>query len=463
MAIFNESLLQEVLGQQRLYFNQNNPIPISERIANLKTLKSALKKNHSKILKALHVDLGRGEAEALLGEVGVLNHEIDFTIKNLAEWAQPKKVSTPWELFRTKSVIYREPLGQTLIIAPWNYPIQLLLAPWIASLAAGNTAILKPSELAPACSEVIKNLIEENFPSELVWVAEGGVEVSQALLKEKFDHIFFTGGEVVGKVIMKAAAEHLTPVTLELGGKSPCIVDSDADLKIAAQRITWGKFFNAGQTCVAPDYAFVPKAKLESFVEEMKNALDYAYGSEPKKSEDFGRIINSRHWERLKGYLGQGKIAIGGKVSEKEKYISPTLLIDVKATDPVMQEEIFGPILPVMTYENLDEVIAFVKSRSKPLALYLFSENAKTQKRILEKLSYGGGCINDALIHLGNPKLPFGGVGKSGMGSYHGETGFLTFSHQKSVCIRPLGFDLPLRYPPYASKVKWLRWIFAGG
>lgn len=413
--------------------------------------------HETEIAEALHLDLHKSEAEAFLTEISFCLAEIDFALKKLKKWMKGKKVPTALVYQPAKSRIYPEPLGVVLILGPWNYPFQLIVSPLVAAIAAGNCAVLKPSELAPATSRLLKKMSEAVFDPKFVAVAEGETEVATALLAERWDHIFFTGGTKIGQIVMEAAAKHLTPVTLELGGKSPCIIDSECDLDVTVRRIVWGKFMNAGQTCVAPDYVMLPAGFRGKFLELAKKEIESFLGQDSRLSPDYGRIVSDRHFARLESLLKGPEIALGGKTSREEKYFSPTVLVDVDWSHPVMKDEIFGPILPILEYGTLDEVIETVNSHPKPLALYFFSRNKERTESVLKKCSFGGGCINDVLIHLGNPRLPFGGVGPSGMGGYHGEFGFQTFSHYKSVIHRKFAFDWHFRYPPYQEKLKWLK------
>lgn len=425
----------------------------------LELLDKAIRENEEKVFAALKADLGKPAVESYIGEVALLYDEIRYALKHIRKWMKPRRVGTPLVQAISSSHIYHEPVGVVLIIGPWNYPFQLLLAPLVGAIAAGNCAVIKPSELAPATSLVVREIISRYFNPAYVVVLEGGVEVSQALLAEKFDHIFFTGGTQVGKVIMQAAVKHLTPVTLELGGKSPCIVDAETDLDKTARRIVWGKFFNAGQTCVAPDYLLVPGSIKKALLERMSFYATAFFGPEPARSPDYARIINQRHFSRLSGFLPEGKNVIGGTADEASLYIAPTVKTEVSLTDKVMGEEIFGPILPVIEVRDLDEAIEIVCERPKPLALYFFSKSGGNQKRVLNEISFGGGCINDTLVHFGNPRLPFGGVGESGMGAYHGQYGFEIFSHRKAVVRKSFLIDPSLRYPPYKNRLSLLKRI----
>lgn len=454
--------ISETLGRQRAYFNAGHTQPIEFRLAQLKALKQAILDYQPEILAALKADLNKPELEAYLTEIGVTK-EINYAIKHLPTWARPKSVSLPLEQLPAKGRIYAEPLGVVLIIGPWNYPFQLMISPLIGAIAAGNCALLKPSELAPQTSRVIAKLIQATFDPAYITVAEGGLEVSQALLVERFDHIFFTGGTQIGRVVMAAAAQHLTPVTLELGGKSPCIVDSDIQLEYTARRIVWGKFLNAGQTCIAPDYLLVDRRIKPKLLAAMQQAIREFYGDDPAQSPDYARIVNDRHFGRLSQLLpassAEGEIVAGGSTNAAQRYIAPTILDQVTPEAAVMQEEIFGPILPMLEYDNISEAIALIKARPKPLALYLFTRDAKLQALVLAQTSSGGVCMNDTIMQIAASSLPFGGVGESGMGSYHGKASFDTFSHYKSVLVKNFWFDLKWRYAPYAGKLELFKKI----
>lgn len=420
---------------------------VQERIRILQDLKAAIKQHEKDILQALAHDLHKSEQEAYTTEIGMVYEEINHTIKHLHKWAKPTRVKTPLTHIGSKSMIIKEPYGSVLIIAPWNYPFQLALSPLVGAISAGNAVILKPSELTPAVSQVISTIMKRVFQEDHAAVVEGGVDVSTELLKLPFDYIFFTGSVAVGKVVMEAAAKHLTPVTLELGGKSPSIVMPDADIKLAAKRITFGKFTNAGQTCIAPDYLLVHESIKEELLREMTACIRDFYGEHPETHPHFGKNVSRRHFDRLTQFLSNGTIVTGGQRNEQELKIAPTILDHITWEDPVMQEEIFGPILPVMTFDSLHEAVHMIKARPKPLALYLFTTSKETESYILDNLSFGGGCINDTLMHVATPYLPFGGVGESGMGRYHGKDSFFTFTHEKSVLRQTNRFDLSFRYP----------------
>ncbi|AST92496.1 aldehyde dehydrogenase family protein [Sutcliffiella cohnii] len=443
--------------KQKQFFLSGKTKEIDFRKAALQKLRGAIKNNEQQLIDALKADLNKSEFEAYTTEIGILLEEIRFTLKHLPSWVKPQKVKTPITHIGSTSYVYPEPYGVTLIISPWNYPFQLAVAPLIGAIAAGNCAIIKPSELTPKTSQLLSLIISSIFPREFVAVAEGDVETSQALLNENFDYIFFTGSVQVGKVIMEAAAKNLTPVTLELGGKSPCIVHEDANIKIAAKRIAWGKFMNAGQTCVAPDYLYVHKRIKEDFLLHFKKATEELYSENPLSNPNFTRIVSERHFNRLQSFLNNGTVTIGGNVNKEGLTIEPTVLTNISWDDPIMQDEIFGPILPVMEYEQLSDIIEGIHNHPNPLALYVFSENESIQKEVLNNISFGGGCINDTVYHLASPYLPFGGVGNSGIGSYHGKGSFNTFSHNKSVLKQTTKFDLPFRYPNVKDGLKKIK------
>ncbi|MDY6781002.1 MAG: aldehyde dehydrogenase [Cyanobacteriota bacterium] len=450
----------EKITQQRQFFQTGETRNIEFRLSQLKRLKQLILKNQDAIALALKADLGKPQFEAMGAEILLCVEELNLTIKNLKNWAKPQRVSAPLSQFPSSARVICEPLGVVLIIGAWNYPFQLVIAPLIGAIAAGNCAILKPSELAANTSKLIADLIAKTFDPKLIAVVEGGKETTQALLAEKFDHIFFTGSHRVGKIIMEAAAKHLTPVTLELGGKNPCIIEPDTPVELTAKRIAWGKFINAGQTCIAPDYLLVHNSIKDELCQALVGAIRELYGENPAKSPDYARIINDFHFERLRALLNEGKIAVGGETNAEEHYIAPTVLDGVNWNSEIMEEEIFGPILPLIEYSNLEEAIAEINARPKPLALYLFSKSKTTQQRVLNSTSSGGVCLNDTIVHFISPELPFGGVGESGMGAYHGKLTFDTFSHKKGVLKRSFLLDLKLRYPPYGGKVKLLKWLF---
>ncbi|UKS66366.1 aldehyde dehydrogenase [Rossellomorea marisflavi] len=427
---------QDLLTKQRTYFRTGETKSVSFRINTLNTLKSLVQKHEQDILDAVKQDLNKSELEAKRAEVGLVIGEIDFMVENLEEWAATKEVPTPASHEGAKSFIQPEPYGSALVIAPWNYPFQLAVTPLVGAIAGGNTAVLKPSELTPKTSALLSTLINDNFPEEYLHVVEGEVETSTALLKEDFDYIFFTGSTGVGKIVAEAAAKHLTPTTLELGGKSPTIVHEDANLDEAAQRIARGKFANAGQTCVAPDYLLVHSSVKDELMSKFKEVITASYGENIVENPNFGHVVSERHFDRLVGFLDNGSIVTGGKHDRDNLIIEPTILDNISWDDSVMQDEIFGPILPVMTYDSLDEIIEPIVKRPKPLALYLFSDDETVQDQILSTISFGGGSINDTINHMTSHYLPFGGVGDSGMGAYHGKASFDTFTHFKSVLKR---------------------------
>lgn len=448
-----------LVGKQKAFYRTGKAKDINYRLKALQKLRAAIKANEQKFIKALKVDLNKSEFEAYTTEIGVVLEEIRFTQKHLRSWVKPQRVKTPLTYFGASSHIYFEPYGVALIIAPWNYPFQLSLAPLIGAMAAGNCAVIKPSELTPRISEVLGQLISELFPEEYIAVVQGGVETSQALLQETFDTIFFTGSVPVGKIIMEAAAKHLTPITLELGGKSPCIVHEDAQIQLAAKRIAWGKFMNAGQTCVAPDYVYLHQKVRNEFLKELKKSIRELYGERPLDNPNYTHIVSEKHFNRLTAFLNDGEVIIGGGRDKNHLVIAPTVLTGITWEDSVMQEEIFGPILPILEYSDLCEVFDGIHNHPNPLALYLFTESSSVQHEVLKHVSFGGGCINDTLYHLVSPYLPFGGVGSSGMGAYHGKGSFDTFSHKKSILKQTTRFDIPLRYPNIKNGLKMIKYI----
>ncbi|MFH1188578.1 MAG: aldehyde dehydrogenase [bacterium] len=451
--------LTHLIQTQKDFFNEGITKNIDFRINILRTLKKIIENNEDRIIAAIQKDLGRNEVETYLSEIAPVISEIKYTLKHLKKWARPKKVPSPFILLPAKSYHYAESYGTVLIISPWNYPFQLVFSPLIGAIAAGNCAVIKPSELSPYTSQVITDLITTNFEPSYIAAVEGGVEETTELLAQKFDYIFFTGGTNVGRIIMEAAAKHLTPLTLELGGKSPCIVHEDADIKTSARRITWGKYFNAGQTCTAPDYLLVHKKIKKELLEQIKKTIETFYGTNPQTSNDYGRIINERHFDRLSSLLDEGKCIIGGKTDREKKYISPTVIDSVSWNDKIMADEIFGPIFPVIEYEDLDEVIRTLKNHPKPLALYFFSKDNAQQKKIVRELSAGGISINDTMAHIQNIALKFGGVGQSGMGAYHGRSSFDTFTHYKAVCKRYCIAEPKAKYPPYTMPIRYVKKI----
>ncbi len=450
---------ESLFKKQADYFTSGKTRSISTRIDNLKLLRSTILAYENEISEALHNDLHKSKFEAYATEIGFVLDEIRYHIRHLRKWAKPQRSSTPVTNFPASSYTVSEPLGTVLIISPWNYPFQLIIAPLIGAISAGNTAILKPSEISTATSKAIEKLINNTFDPGFIHVLEGDASVTQSLLKLDFDHIFFTGSPRVGRIIMQEAAKKLIPVTLELGGKSPCIVDSGINIKLAAKRIVWGKFLNAGQTCIAPDYLLVNSIVKDRFLEELKNTVIEFFGEEASESPDYPRIISEANIERLSVLLENTDIYYGGNFNKDDKYFEPTIVDNVKLEMPIMKQEIFGPILPVITYEEISEVIDIVNSMPKPLALYFFSKNKKKQKEVVNNISAGGVTINDTVMHIASSKLPFGGVGNSGIGSYHGRFSFDTFSNQKPVVYKGNWLDIPIRYAPYGNKLKILKWL----
>ena len=434
--------------------------PLQWRLEQLDRLDAALSVNSDAVLDALAKDLGKPDVEAYF-EVVAVRQEISLCRRQLRRWIAPKKVGVPLSQRPGRAEVIAEPLGCVLIIGPWNYPFHLAIQPLVSALAAGNTAILKPSEHAPATAQLISSLIEQAFPPEIVQVVQGDGNTAQALLAERFDHIFFTGGERIGKLVMAAAAQHLTPVTLELGGKSPAVVLSDADLEVTSRRLVWGKCLNAGQTCIAPDYLLVESSARASLIQALGERLTACFGEEPLDSSDLASIVNDAQYARLSALLEQarerGQVLLGGTCDPERRRIAPTVIQVNDREDPLMQEELFGPLLPILEVDGLDQAIEWINQRPKPLALYLFSSSQQHQETVLNTTSSGGVCFNDVVMQVGVPELPFGGVGASGMGAYHGKAGFDTFSHQRSVLRRPFALDLPFRYPPYAGRLPLMR------
>ena len=450
MKINNHSpeRITKIIEAQRDFFASGATLTYEFRREQLKKLQVALKEWEKPLCKALWNDLHKSPEEAILTELSIVGGELKNHIHKLKSWMKHKRRSTPIKMMPSYSRITSEPLGNTLIISPWNYPVQLLLNPLVGAISAGCTAILKPSPYVPETSATIEKMIQECFDEKYIAVVQGNREINSMLLNEKFDLIFFTGSPALGKKVMQAAAQNLTPVILELGGKSPCIVDKEADIKTAARRIAWGKTLNAGQTCIAPDYLLIHTSLSEKFASAMRDELKRLHGEDIHKSKNFVRMVNDRAFERVAGYLKDGRIVFGGTTIAEERYIEPTLLADVDPNSPVMQEEIFGPILPMITFDNLEEALLFVNKREKPLALYYFG-NKKRGFEVIKRTSSGGTCINDTIMHIANENLPFGGVGNSGMGHYHGRDSFDAFSHKRAVVITPTWLDLPFRYMPY--------------
>lgn len=447
----NNIYIEEMVKKQRTYFAEVRTLKVEQRIEALNRLEQGILNCEQDLYAALKKDLGKSRAESYMCEVGLTLSELRFVRKHVRKWSREKRVLTPLAQFHAKSFTVQEPYGVVLVMSPWNYPVLLTLEPLIGVLAAGNCCVLKPSAYSPATSAVMKKMIADTFPEEYVTVVEGGREENQNLLSQKFDYIFFTGGVQVGKLVMEKAAANLTPVTLELGGKSPCIIDKSANLKLAARRLAFGKYLNCGQTCVAPDYVLVHEAVKEKFLTLLKAEIRSMYGEEPLKNPDYGKMINRKHFDRVLGLMNQEKLILGGESNAASLQIAPAVMDQVTEEDAVMQEEIFGPLLPILTVGSMEEAIAFVNRRPKPLALYLFTENREVEKNVLEYTSFGGGCINDTIIHLATSRMGFGGVGNSGMGSYHGKKSFETFSHEKSIVKKYTWIDLPMRYQPYTG------------
>ncbi|WP_374285821.1 aldehyde dehydrogenase [Lactococcus sp.] len=440
-----------LVKKQGRFFNSGQTKSLAFRLSALTKLETAILNNEQDILDALATDLSKAAFESYATEIGLVLDEIRYNKKQLKKWMRPKKVATGIKNWPSRGYIYPEPLGLSLIIAPWNYPFQLLLAPLVSSIAAGNCSVLKAAEDAPATERIIKEMLHQTFDEDYIALVSGDKTASTALLELKFDKIFFTGSTAVGKIVMRAASQHLTPVTLELGGKSPCIVDETASIERAAKRIVWGKFLNAGQTCVAPDYVWVHQSQKKALIEAMKREIQLMY-PHPLDNADYPAVITDRHFKRLLGLIEADRLICGGQANPKNRKLAPTLL-DLDGWDyPVMADEIFGPILPILTYQNFEEIQLILQEKPKPLAAYLFTTSQKNEKIFLNTLSFGGGCINDTVVHVATSRLPFGGVGASGMGSYHGFKGFETFSHFKSVLKKSQIIDLPLRYPPYQEK-----------
>ena len=442
----NIGRIGEIRAKQESYFRSGATLDVRTRKANLVAFEKAVLKWEKPLCEALWKDLHKSYEESYIAEVSILLGEIRTHIRNVGKWTRPQRRPTPMKLFPSRSKIISEPLGTALIISPWNYPVQLLLTPLVGVISSGCTAVLKPSPYVPEVSDVIEKMIRDTFPEEYVAVVQGDRNVNTALLEQRWDMIFFTGSPSFGRTVMAAAAKNLTPVVLELGGKSPCIIDKDADIEVAAKRVAWGKSLNAGQTCIAPDYLMLHKNIKDKFLSELEKAFGELLGDDPQKSEHFVRIVNDAAFERLKGYLADGEVVFGGKTDKSERYFSPTVLDHVSPDSPVMQEEIFGPIFPVQTFSSLDEVIRFVSMREKPLALYYFGSQGD---KVLKHTTSGGSCINDVIMHIANENVPFGGVGMSGMGSYHHKRTFDVFTHYRSVISTPTWIDLPFRYMPY--------------
>lgn len=455
-----ENEIQEIIKKQNQFFATGATLPVNRRIAALKQLKAAIIKYEEKINTAVKEDLGKSAFESYMCEVGLVLSELSYMIKHTKRYAKEKTVITPLAQFASRSFVKPSPYGTVLIMSPWNYPFLLTIDPLVDAIAAGNTAVVKPSAYSPKTSAVIQELLMECFSPEYVAVITGGRAENQCLFQQKFDYIFFTGSQAVGKEVMRHAAEHLTPVTLELGGKSPCIVDATANIKLAAKRIVFGKYLNCGQTCVAPDYVLCEASVKDALITAIQAEIKKQFGEKPLENPGYGKIINEKQYQRISGLIDETKVVFGGTLCPATMQIEPTVMDNVTWEDAVMQEEIFGPIIPILTFTSLDEVIANVNARQKPLALYYFSESSKNSKEVMACLRFGGGCINDTIIHLATSYMGFGGVGESGMGSYHGKEGFATFSHFKSIVDKKTFMDLPMRYQPYQSFYEKLIRIF---
>ena len=453
-----EQEIKDILQQQNHFFSSGKTIPAEFRLKQLESLKEAMIRHEADLAAALKEDLGKSRMESYMCEIGLTLSELTWMQKHLRSLMRSKRVSTPAAQFAAKSFRSPSPYGTVLIMSPWNYPVLLTLDPLIDAIAAGNTAVVKPSSYAPCTFDVMKTMIEECFPAHYVAVVDGGRAENQALLQQRFDMIFFTGGKTVGREVLRHAAEYLTPVTLELGGKSPCIVDSTAKIRLAAKRIVFGKYLNCGQTCVAPDYILCDKRIRDELITAILAEIEKQFGKEPLKNPNYGKIINEKHFERILGLINGEKLVYGGQSEPESLRIAPTVLNNITWDDAVMGEEIFGPLLPILTFDTLDEALDTVESHPHPLALYFFSEDKAAQKKVLDTCRFGGGCINDTIIHLATSDMPFGGVGESGMGSYHGRVGFETFSHYRSIVDKKTWMDLPIRYQKYTGlKEKMMR------
>ena len=453
-----EKNLEKLVEKQRAYFAEGKTLPVQERIRALERLGQALKSSEAELCRALRADLGKSRTESYMCEIGLTLSELGYVKKHLRSWSKDRRVRTPLSQFHARSFTVQEPYGVVLVMSPWNYPVLLTLEPLIGALAAGNCCVVKPSAYSPETSSVMAKILRSVFPEEYVPVVEGGRQENQGLLAQKFDYIFFTGGVNVGKLVMEKASAHLTPVTLELGGKSPCIIDETANLKLAARRLAFGKYLNCGQTCVAPDYVLVHEKVKERFLGYVKEEIVRMYGARPLENPDYGKIVNRKHFDRLLGLMNPEKLVFGGESREESLQIAPAVLDGVTPEDAVMQEEIFGPLLPILTVRSMEEALSFVNDRPKPLAFYIFTQDKKVEQMFLRRASFGGGCVNDTIIHLATSAMGFGGVGNSGMGSYHGKKSFDTFSHEKSIVKKYNWIDLPMRYQPYTEqKEKMIR------
>jgi len=449
--------IEEIHARQKKFYKKHQALPVQQRIYILKNLKTEINRQEDAILKALKLDFQKPMFETMVSEIIVVYKELDLFINNLKKWAKPQRVKSSLLNFPSSDKIHHRPYGNVLIIAPWNYPFQLAINPFIAAIATGNTIVLKPSELTPHTSSILEKIIKNIFTEEQAVVIQGGKEVAQQLLDLKWNFIFFTGSVTVGKIVHQAAAKQLTPVTLELGGKNPCIVEKSAKIKLTAKRIVWGKFLNAGQTCIAPDYILVEKSIKPSLIKALKEEIIAAYGKNTIASPDYARIINSSHFERLKDLIDQEKVVFGGQTNENENFISPTLINEPLRSDDIMEDEIFGPLLPIISYENEEELEEIIQSYPAPLAFFVFTKYMDFAEKMMTQFPFGGGVINDVVVHFANEKLPFGGMGNSGTGAYHGKHSFYCFTHQQSVVNRKTWLDLPFRYAPYKNKMKWIR------
>jgi aldehyde dehydrogenase (NAD+) len=445
-------MISSIVQQSRQAFDSGITRPLAWRKAQLETMITMLEKHQDELSAALKVDLGRGVEEAWLYDIGFTITEVKLMLKNLKKWTAPRKVPTPMVTKPASSMRVPQPLGVVCVIAPWNYPVQLLLIPAAGAIAAGNAVVMKPSEVSSETSRVLAKIVPLYFNDKAVAIVEGGVQETTELLKQKLDHIFYTGNGAVGRVVMRAAAENLTPVTLELGGKSPTIVDASANIAVAARRIAWAKYVNAGQTCVAPDYVLAHKSIANELIEAIRTSITEFYGEDPHASKDYSRVISPKHFSRLTSLITSGKVAIGGQSEQAERYIAPTVLVDVDQNSAVMQEEIFGPILPVLEVGSIDEAIGFVNSRPHPLALYVFAQDNSVNEKVVAETTSGGVTVNGTIMHMTGPYLPFGGIGESGMGAYHGQSGVDVFQHLKPVLKRSTMLDAPLAYPPYTKR-----------
>ena len=445
----NEQEIKHIVINQRKYFNTGATLDVDARIRALKKLRESILKHEDEINKALKRDLGKSNFESYMCETGLVLSEISYMLKHIRSFVKEKTVMTPLAQFHSRSYRKPSPYGTVLIMSPWNYPFLLTLDPLVDAIAAGNTAVLKPSAYSPCTGKIVSAIIRECFEEAYICVVTGGRSENTCLLKEHFDYIFFTGSQAVGKEVMRHAAEHLTPVTLELGGKSPCLVEKSANLKLAAKRIVFGKFLNCGQTCVAPDYVYCDRTVKDKLVKEIKKQIQKQFGKEPLKRADYGKIINEKHFDRITGLINPSKVVGGGKSARGAQKIEPTVLDNATFGDAVMQEEIFGPLMPILTFDTLDEAIRNIQSMAHPLALYIFSNDRQAVRKVTSRCGFGGGCVNDTIIHLATCEMGFGGFGESGMGSYHGKDGFRTFSHEKSIVDKKTWLDLPMRYQPY--------------